>query len=50
MIIKVGDRVRIWHGLVEGIVVDEMGFGRYYVAWDDGCYSVVHLWDIEKVN
>lgn len=49
-ILQVGNRVRFRGGLIEGRIVDVLWLGKYYVEWSDGCYTLVHVKDIERVQ
>lgn len=45
-----GNRVKMKEGVIEGTIINILWLGKYYVEWDDGCYTVVHLKDIERVE
>lgn len=50
MVFGVGDKVRYVSGIMTGIIINVMWTGKYYVSWDDGCYSIVCAKDIEVIR
>lgn len=47
---QTGNRVKMKEGVIEGTIINILWLGKYYIEWDDGCYTVVHLKDIERVG
>lgn len=47
--LAVGNRVRYKGGLIEGVIADVLWLGKYYIAWDDGSYSLAMYNDIERL-
>lgn len=47
---QTGDKVRFKGGLITGHIVDTLWYGKYYVEWADGCFTVVSRKDIERAE